>query len=51
MISVDGTGGTAGVGRLAEEDIMRLIDDGGNSCLVTYSRQWLLVMVGAAVVK
>ena len=36
QISVDGTGSTAGVGGLAEEDIMRLIDDRGDSCLVTY---------------
>ena len=46
LISVDGTGGTAGVGGLAEEDIMRLIDDRGNSSLVTHGRQYLLVMGG-----
>ena len=37
LISVDGTGGTAGVGGLAEEDIVRLIDDKANSCLVAYA--------------
>ena len=33
---MDAPGGAAGVGRLTEEDIMRLIDDGDNSCLVEY---------------
>ena len=44
--SVDFGGWYWRVAGLAEEDIMRLIGDRGNSCLVTYAWQWLLVMGG-----
>ena len=40
LISLDAPDGAASVGRLTEDDIMRLIDDGGNSRLVEYAGQW-----------